>query len=492
LGAGPGRPQAIDAKSVYKYGTLVASVQIRRPPPPPPEPKEGEPPPPVPVPTGPGIDQGTTGEVHETLTPALLEPLVVPQKKQKEPKRPKVDEDKIIVTPPDVTMPPADAGLRYYLVVGVNRRGDRGTPGTRVQVPTWTPPDTPSDVVVTVKQDGNVITWTAPAHMRKPVGPLNPSPAPVPVAVPGKPGAPAPGAPAPTAAPPPGAPEPTAVPLPPSADDDEDEAEDETVAPPTAPVTSAPETSAPAPTVAPAQPGTPTTAPGAPAAGTPAAGAPAAATTPGGAAAAGQTPATAPLLTPEGLLPSRLPIPWPVSNSGFVVYEVAPPNFDATSVPPLPAAQPFPRLLTPTPIQTTTFTDARIEFGATRCYVVRTVDMIGPGSIQSVSSPPVCVKPKDTFAPAAPKSLQAVASEGAISLIWDANTETDLAGYIVLRAAASSNRFEPITPAPIRETTYRDTAVRRGVRYVYVVIAVDTATPPNRSEFSNRVDEAAR
>ena len=175
-----------------------------------------------------------------------------------------------------------------------------------------------------------------------------------------------------------------------------------------------------------------------------------------------------------------------------MVYEVAPPDFDATSVPPLPAAQPFPRLLTPAPIPTTTFTDARVEFGATRCYVVRTADTIGLSTIQSVSTAPVCVKPKDTFGPSAPKSLQAVASEGAISLIWEANTEPDLAGYIVLRAAAPSNKFEPITPQPIRETTYRDTAVRRGVRYVYVVVAVDTATPPNRSEPSNRVDEAAR
>ena len=175
-----------------------------------------------------------------------------------------------------------------------------------------------------------------------------------------------------------------------------------------------------------------------------------------------------------------------------MVYEVASPEAETTPAPPLPAAQPFPRLLTPTPLQTPTFTDGRIAFGATRCYVVRTVDTIGQATIQSVSSVPVCVKPKDTFAPAAPKSLQAVASEGAISLIWDANTETDLGGYLVLRAAAPSNKFEPITPQPIKETTYRDTSVRRGVRYVYIVVAVDTATPPNRSEPSNRVDEAAR
>jgi fibronectin type 3 domain-containing protein len=197
-------------------------------------------------------------------------------------------------------------------------------------------------------------------------------------------------------------------------------------------------------------------------------------------------------LTASGLLLSRLVYPWPASSSGFVVYEVGAPDADPKTLPALPAAQPFPKLLTQSPVAELTFTDARIEFGATRCYVVRTIDTVGTGSVESVSSAPVCVKPKDVFAPAAPKGLQAVASEGAVSLIWEANTETDLAGYIVLRAAAPSTNFQPLTPQPIKETTFRDINVRRGVRYVYVVVAVDAATPPNRSEPSDRAEEVPR
>jgi len=95
--------------------------------------------------------------------------------------------------------------------------------------------------------------------------------------------------------------------------------------------------------------------------------------------------------------------------------------------------------------------------------------------------------------PAAPKNLAAVASEGAINLIWEANTEGDLAGYMVLRApAVEGGKLVPITPAPIKETTFRDTKVRAGVRYAYVVVAVDTATPQNVSAQSNRVEETAR
>ena len=56
----------------------------------------------------------------------------------------------------------------------------------------------------------------------------------------------------------------------------------------------------------------------------------------------------------------------------------------------------------------------------------------------------------------------------------------------------AAGALAPITPQPIRDTTYRDDTPRRGVRYVYAVIAVDGATPPNRSAESNRVEEGAR
>jgi fibronectin type 3 domain-containing protein len=85
-----------------------------------------------------------------------------------------------------------------------------------------------------------------------------------------------------------------------------------------------------------------------------------------------------------------------------------------------------------------------------------------------------------------------VAAEGAISLIWDPNTEKDLDGYLVLRGEATGEKLQPLTPGPIHETTYRDASVRPGVRYFYAVVAVDRATPPNQSAISARVEEVAR
>jgi fibronectin type 3 domain-containing protein len=102
------------------------------------------------------------------------------------------------------------------------------------------------------------------------------------------------------------------------------------------------------------------------------------------------------------------------------------------------------------------------------------------------------VTPADTFPPAAPTGLAAVSGPGAINLIWDANKDTDLAGYLVLRGEAPGDTLQPLTAQPIRETRYVDRAVQAGVTYVYAVIAVDRAATPNRSALSNRVQETAR
>ena len=148
--------------------------------------------------------------------------------------------------------------------------------------------------------------------------------------------------------------------------------------------------------------------------------------------------------------------------------------------------------MTTAPLKAPTFTDTRVEYGVERCYVVRTAETMGTLTVESEPSAPACVKAADVFPPAAPKSLAAVSSAGAISLIWEGSDAPDLAGYIVLRGTAPGEAVERLTPQPVRETTFRDTAVKPGTRYVYAVVAVDTATPPNTSAPSNRIEETAR
>jgi hypothetical protein len=86
--------------------------------------------------------------------------------------------------------------------------------------------------------------------------------------------------------------------------------------------------------------------------------------------------------------------------------------------------------------------------------------------------------------------LAAVASTAVINLIWDANSEPDLAGYIVLRGEAPDGRLQPLMTEPFKETRYTDRTARPGVRYAYVIVAVDKTG--NRSAPSNRVEDAAR
>jgi len=151
-----------------------------------------------------------------------------------------------------------------------------------------------------------------------------------------------------------------------------------------------------------------------------------------------------------------------------------------------------PAPLTEKPVKALTWTDERVEFGTERCYAVRTVMTQGSASIESDLSPAVCVTPQDTFPPPAPTALAAVAGEGAISLIWQGVDAADLAGYLVLRGEAPNGALTPVFEAPQRETTYRDGSAKPGVRYVYAVVAVDRATPGNRSALSNTVEETAR
>ena len=171
-------------------------------------------------------------------------------------------------------------------------------------------------------------------------------------------------------------------------------------------------------------------------------------------------------------------LPTTPASTGYNVYET---KDGVDGAAPLNAA----------PVKEPPYADARLAFGVERCYAVRAIAEIQGGVVESDSSAPACLTPRDTFAPAAPSGLTVVGGAGVISLIWDASTDPDLAGYLVLRGEAPGEKLTRLTPDPIRDTTFRDENVKAGVRYVYAVVAVDTATPPNVSPQA-RVEEIAR
>jgi predicted small lipoprotein YifL len=122
-----------------------------------------------------------------------------------------------------------------------------------------------------------------------------------------------------------------------------------------------------------------------------------------------------------------------------------------------------------------------VEYGKEHCFVVRAIQRLQNVTIESDTSAPACLTPADAFPPAAPQGLRGVAEDGAVNLVWDPNAEADLGGYVVLRGESPGETLLPITPEPIKDASYRDTTVQPGVRYVYAVVAVDTAASRNTS-----------
>jgi hypothetical protein len=205
--------------------------------------------------------------------------------------------------------------------------------------------------------------------------------------------------------------------------------------------------------------------------------------TPGAKAGAAPTRTVRPLR-------SRSYLPWPTVRSGFNVYAVPAEKSDPSDASPYAASR-LPQLLTSRPLAIARFMDGGVTFGQERCYVVRTVETTGTAAIESPASPTACVKAADVFPPSPPRSLAAVAAEQSINLIWEANKDADLAGYLVLRGADGA-ALEPQFTEPIPDTTWRDTSVKPGVKYRYAVVAVDNASPGNRSTPSNEVEASLR
>jgi hypothetical protein len=147
-----------------------------------------------------------------------------------------------------------------------------------------------------------------------------------------------------------------------------------------------------------------------------------------------------------------------------------------------------PQPLNPMPLAVLTYADAIVTDGRERCYTVRALR----GTVESEPSPRECVTPIDIYPPAAPTGLDRIAGEGFIELLWEPNIEPDLGGYIVLRAEAGGDTLLQLTATPISATRFADRTVTRGVRYTYVVVAVDNRVPlPNMSEPAE-VSEIAR
>ncbi len=162
-----GQPPA--REDLFKYGTVVASVPVRKPAEEAPAPQEkgkgkgneagkgrggGRPetwpaPPPRPAPSiQNGFDQGDMVVVTEPIGQAQLADVVIPPKPG-------------VVAAPAPEQP--STPTRFYVAVGVNHKGQKGAVSGRQAVALAQAPPAPSDVAVTHTETALTLVWTPAA-----------------------------------------------------------------------------------------------------------------------------------------------------------------------------------------------------------------------------------------------------------------------------------------------------------------------------------------
>ncbi|MCZ6695579.1 MAG: hypothetical protein O7A63_03465 [Acidobacteria bacterium] len=152
-------------------------------------------------------------------------------------------------------------------------------------------------------------------------------------------------------------------------------------------------------------------------------------------------------------------------------------------------AGPPERPMNRTPIGGPEYVDTEFQYGETYVYSVRGLIVPDLPVRESAGSSERRVTPIDVYAPAAPAGVAVSAEGSVIKVYWFPNSETDLGGYRLYRRAGMEGEFALLGETGSAETAFVDGTARAGVRYHYVVTAVDAMTPPNESDRSEERSE---
>jgi fibronectin type 3 domain-containing protein len=118
------------------------------------------------------------------------------------------------------------------------------------------------------------------------------------------------------------------------------------------------------------------------------------------------------------------------------------------------------------------YADGTARAGTAYYYCVAAVDTAG--NVSPLSAQAWATIPGSNLAPAVPGGLVATAATSSISLNWNDNSESDLAGYLVYRSTTSGTGFTPLAEN-LTQSSYADTSIQAGTTYYYIVFAFDTS-----------------
>ncbi|MBA3015427.1 MAG: fibronectin type III domain-containing protein [Proteobacteria bacterium] len=133
------------------------------------------------------------------------------------------------------------------------------------------------------------------------------------------------------------------------------------------------------------------------------------------------------------------------------------------------------------------YTDSGLRNGQTYYYQVRAERELNGTRLVGLASQTAVQTPADFTAPVPPRGLTGVVIDQGIKLLWERNSEHDLAGYRIYRRMPDEKKLTLIGEVGREAMTYVDHLTEASGGCYWAVTSFDTATPANESVFSKEL-----